>query len=52
MRDKSVETLPFPPKSMLQFGPSSPSFTSDNIDSVGEGFTAFKRNEIINELNV
>ena len=27
-------------------------FTSDNIDSGVRGFTAFKRNEIINELNV
>ena len=27
---------PFPPKSMLYFGPSSLSFTSDNIDSRGE----------------
>ena len=64
MRDKSVETLrkmapfyivdipiPFLRKSMLYFGPSSLSFTSDNIDSGVRGFTAFKRNEIINELN-
>ena len=28
---------PFPPKSMLNFGPSSLFFTSDNIDSGGEG---------------
>ena len=28
---------PFPPKSVLYFGPSSLSFTSDNIDSGGEG---------------
>ena len=28
---------PSPPKSMLYFGPSSLSFTSDNIDSGGEG---------------
>ena len=28
---------PFPPKSMLNFGASSPCFTSDNIDSGGEG---------------
>ena len=51
--------IPFPPKSMLNFGPSSLFFFfySDNIDSVGggggvRGFMAFKRNEIINELNV
>ena len=31
---------------------SSLFFTSDNIDSGGRGFTAFKRNETINELNV
>ena len=48
MRDKSVETLPwnvpspvypnpFPTKSMLYFGPVSLCFTSDNIDSGGEG---------------
>ena len=28
---------PFPPKSVLYFGPSSLSFTSGNIDSGGEG---------------
>ena len=28
---------PFPPKSMLDFGPSSLFFTSDNIDSGGDG---------------
>ena len=28
---------PFPPKSMLNFGPSSLFFPSDNIDSGGEG---------------
>ena len=28
---------PFPPKSMLYFGPSSLSFTSENIDSGDEG---------------
>ena len=28
---------PLPPKSMLYFGPSTLSFTSDNIDSGGEG---------------
>ena len=42
---------PFPPKSMLYFGPSSLSFASDNIDSGVRGFTVFKRNEIINELD-
>ena len=42
----------FPPKSMFYFGSSSLAFTSDNIDSWGEGFTLFKRNEIVNELIV
>ena len=43
--------IPFAPKSMLNFGPSSLFFTSDNIDSGVRGFTAFKRNEII-KMNV
>ena len=29
--------IPFPQKSMLYFGPSSLSFSSDNIDSGGGG---------------
>ena len=48
---------------MLNFGPSSLFFTSDNIDSGGgggggvggwgvRGFTAFIKNEVINELNI
>ena len=33
--------IPFPPKSMLNFGPSSLFFTSDNIDLGGEGIYGF-----------
>ena len=43
---------PLHPKINVEFWTSSLFFTSDNIDSGVGGFTAFKRNETINELNV
>ena len=49
---------PLPPKINVEFWTlKSFFFTPDNIDSGGgggglRGFTAFKKNEIINELNV
>ena len=43
---------PFPPKSVLYFGPSSLHLLQTTLIRGVRGFTAFKRNEIIIELNV
>ena len=46
---------PLPPKLNVEFWALKSFFTSDNIISGGggvRGFTAFKKNEIINELIV